>query len=137
MEESTAGLRALSCSLVTTLKVSTPSSKPVPVKLRIKKTTAYPIKPSDAITIRTEPVRTAELSCAMLSSPFYHCSLGHTVESFACHSAICCPYLFPRETRNPSEEGLRLERTCVPIHVLHFTWTTYKTIAVLPMFLAV
>src|SRR6266849_3590286 len=67
------------------------SSKPVPIKLRIKKTTAYPIKPSDAIIIRAEPVRTAELSCAMLSSPFSHCSLGHAVESFACHSAICCP----------------------------------------------
>src|SRR5256885_10610751 len=61
------------------------------MKLRIKKTTAYPTKASAAITIRTEPVRTAELSAMSIPS-FLSLSKANTevqLKSFARHSAIC------------------------------------------------
>src|SRR6266853_235234 len=45
----------------------------------MKKTTAYPMKARAATSIMMEPVRTNELSCAMLSSLFC-CYLEHTVE---------------------------------------------------------
>src|SRR2546421_2054332 len=61
------------------------------MKLRIKKTTAYPTKASAAITIRTEPVRTAELSAMSIPS-FLSLSKTHSevqLKSFARHSVIC------------------------------------------------
>src|SRR5206468_9681723 len=97
----------MSCSLVTPFKVSTPSSKTVPVKLRIKKTTAYPMKAKAAINIMVEPVRTDELSCAMLSPPFQNLILSPVIQEFAAKFELYAE--LSRDGRRQAIEALRSE----------------------------